>query len=288
MRRFRWPRQKSRRPIKRMRYALIIGINYTRTPELRLRGCINDAIHMRNYLVNQWQYEPQNIVMMNDNRPGQYYPTRANILRQIDALVKRVKAGDRVFVHYSGHGSNVKDLDGDEEDGRDETIYSADGKHITDDVLNKRLARALPQGSFCFCLFDCCHSGTGLDLRYNFVDRSRKRGPRRPLFPGGRYRTRQWQLLQRRRVGRRHINPCDIVMISGCRDDQTSADAYIGGKYQGAMTNAFLKTMRANLNRCTFQKLLKDMTGELKAGNYEQRPQCSTGRRPRLIGRAVF
>ena len=38
-------------------------------------------------------------------------------------------------------------------------------------------------------------------------------------------------------------NTCDVIKISGCRDNQTSADAYINGKFQGALTFGFIKTM---------------------------------------------
>lgn len=35
-----------------------------------------------------------------------------------------------------------------------------------------------------------------------------------------------------------------VTMFSGCRDDQTSADANIGGMSEGAMSWAFLETMK--------------------------------------------
>lgn len=38
-------------------------------------------------------------------------------------LVQGAQPNDALFFHYSGHGGQAKDLDGDEDDGYDETIY---------------------------------------------------------------------------------------------------------------------------------------------------------------------
>jgi len=64
----------------------------------------------------------------------------------------------------AGHGGQTPDLDGDEEDGLDEVIYSCDKKRIVDDELHEVLVKPLPAGCRLTALFDCCSSGTGLDL----------------------------------------------------------------------------------------------------------------------------
>lgn len=80
---------------------------------------------------------------------------------------------DSFFFHYSGHGGRVKDLDGDEDDGFDETIYPVDHKmypgesgQIIDDIMHDILVRPLPPGCRLTAVFDSCHSGTALDLPY--------------------------------------------------------------------------------------------------------------------------
>ena len=66
-------------------------------------------------------------------------PTKKNILAGFRILTSRSKPGDCVFVLYSGHGGQTEDLDGDEEDGMDETMIPVDfqtaGQIIDDDVL---------------------------------------------------------------------------------------------------------------------------------------------------------
>ncbi|ORZ30868.1 peptidase C14, caspase domain-containing protein, partial [Catenaria anguillulae PL171] len=68
----------------------------------------------------------------------------------------------------------------------------------------------------------------------------------------------------------------DVIAFSGCRDDQTSADAHISGNFTGAMSFALIKTLSENPN-CTYTDLLKGMRTTLK-GKYTQIPQLSAGR----------
>lgn len=74
-----------------------------------------------------------------------------------------------LFFHFSGHGGQTKDLDGDEEDGYDDVIYPVDYSQvgfIVDDQLHDIMIRPLLPGVRLTALMDCCHSGTGLDLPY--------------------------------------------------------------------------------------------------------------------------
>merc|ERR1712020_719073 len=76
---------------------------------------------------------------------------------------------DSMFFHYSGHGSQTYDSDGDEVDGNDETIcpvdYNSAGQ-IVDDEMNAILVQQLPRGARLTAIFDSCHSATALDLPY--------------------------------------------------------------------------------------------------------------------------
>lgn len=65
-------------------------------------------------------------------------------------------------------------------------------------------------------------------------------------------------------------------MFSGCRDDQTSADANIAGSFVGAMSWSFLESMRRFGNQ-TYLQILQNTRGLLKASRYSQVPQLSVG-----------
>ena len=141
--------------------ALLIGINYTSDPDLTLNGCINDALLMRNVLIDAYSYERENIVLMRDDGQESYpIPNRANIIENLRTLCTLTKETDELWIHYSGHGTFVRDTNSDEVDGYDEVIVPIDYKTtaaIGDDELRSILENA--KGTV-FITQDCCNSGT--------------------------------------------------------------------------------------------------------------------------------
>jgi len=250
-----------------MKKALQIGINYIGT-DSELKGCINDVLNMKRYLLAEG-YLPENIrVMTEASENPLMIPTAANIMREIKSLVAGATSTTELFFNYSGHGGSIRDMSGDETDKKDETIcpldYQKSGQ-ITDDMLRMYLIDPLPVGSKITCLFDSCHSGTVMDLKYNWVGSS--------TIPGA------YSMV----VSRAKVTNCKSICISGCRDEQTSADAYIAGKNQGAMTYAFLTSIEENKKkrkRPSHKELIEDMGQNLRNKKYEQVPQMSSGREP--------
>ncbi|SJL15120.1 uncharacterized protein ARMOST_18604 [Armillaria ostoyae] len=126
-------------PVQRFRRkkALCIGINY-RGQRHELRGCINDARHIRDFLIRFWDYKEEDIVMLTDDSTDpRRRPTRRNVIEAMLWLVEDARPNDSLFFHYSGHGGQTRDKDGDEVDGYDEVIFPVDFKqngHIVDDV----------------------------------------------------------------------------------------------------------------------------------------------------------
>ncbi|KAK0475417.1 caspase domain-containing protein [Armillaria novae-zelandiae] len=144
----------------RRKRALCIGINYS-DPKHALRGCIEDVKNICGILQENG-YE--DITVLTDSKEK---PTRSNILDALSRLFRDAQPNDSLFLHYSGHGDQILDTDGDEIDGQDERIVGCDGFGITDDELHKML-QSLPSGCQLTALFDSCHSGTILDLPYTF------------------------------------------------------------------------------------------------------------------------
>jgi hypothetical protein len=85
------------------------------------------------------------LILMDD---GQHHaPTKKNITDAFHRITQYSRAGDVVFIHYSGHGGRVKDLDGDEDDGYDETLIPVDFKsagQILDDDIYRDVVKAMP------------------------------------------------------------------------------------------------------------------------------------------------
>lgn len=150
------------------RRAILIGINYT-GQQGELRGCHNDAGNIKKYLIDNEGFKEKDMLILMDD--GQHHqPTRKNIMDAFTRITQYSKAGDTVFIHYSGHGGRVRDDSGDEEDGYDETLIPVDFKtagHILDDELFNSLVKKMPKDVHVTVLMDCCHSGTVLDLPYN-------------------------------------------------------------------------------------------------------------------------
>jgi len=67
----------------------------------------------------------------------------------------------------------------------------------------------------------------------------------------------------------------DVIMFSGCKDNQTSSDTKINNVSTGAMSYAFIKAVMTN-NNLTYLQLLKETKKHLV--NFSQKPQLSSGR----------
>jgi len=149
--------------------AVLIGINYV-GQQGELRGCHNDVIMMRKYIEEQG-FSPSNTrVLMDDGEHES--PTLANILAAFAWITDNAKPGDALFVHYSGHGGSVADSNGDERDGKDETLIPVDFRtagQLSDDLILANLVLEVPRNAVLTVVIDACHSGTVLDLPYSFV-----------------------------------------------------------------------------------------------------------------------
>ena len=273
--------------------AVFVGIAYKGT-EQALQGCINDQERLYEF-IKRLAPDCETRVLCDDEPAAMSVdgpPTRANIL---DAI-RWLREGQQLWCSYSGHGSWQTDRSArsDEADNRDETIVPVDYQtagQIVDDELRRELVDRLVDGARLTAVFDCCHSGTVLDLHCTFLDDSKYIGAKsvrriREYVPS------QWRrrLIYERHEGAKPTQNSDVCMWSGCRDTQTSADAQISGKYAGAMTHAFLHfadntqpghAMRANYAADPVHSpanLLQDMNGWLNVSKYDQRPQLSFGR----------
>ncbi|CAG8566839.1 1211_t:CDS:2, partial [Acaulospora colombiana] len=243
--------------------ALLIGINYVGS-EYQLKGCFNDVNRIKKLLINHYDFKESDIVTLMDDNPADSgkIPTRENIIRHIKKLLEDPQK------HDSGHGSQLADEDGDEEDGFDETILPLDWKvkgQIIDDELHSLLVDPLPPGVRLTVVFDSCHSGTVLDLPFVYSTRGKiKRTPiilkdvQGLINAGLKYihgdfegikdsmRSLVTETVSGLKIRRKNIetksSPADVIMFSGCKDEQTSADANESGFATGAMSYALVKS----------------------------------------------
>lgn len=192
------------------KYALLVGCNYIGT-DYELNGCINDAIMLRKYLIDKRGYSPENITMLRDDNEIFSKPTKQNIVNGLNNLIKKANDDNttkEIFFAFSGHGTYIKDTGKDERDGKDEVVYTLDDKYLVDDELRTILLK-LDKTVTMYAIMDCCHSGTIVDLPYVYT------------ISGGKVILSENNSTQYKSfLGKK------ICMISGCLDNQTSADAY--------------------------------------------------------------
>lgn len=245
------------------KYALLIGINYIGTSS-QLSGCINDVNNVKNVLIDKFGYSSEDITLMTDYSDTSLRPTKSNILNHLSKIVnlsftrRTQEPVDEIWIHYSGHGSYMRDTSGDEKDGCDETIcpldYSTNG-FISDDELN-RILQKLNQKVRLICLFDSCHSGTIIDLKYKY------------------------NLISKRCDEDNKSNKinCAAICISGCMDNQTSADAYgleNNASFSGAMTSSFLHALKMTHYKGSISQIVLEMRNYLKKNGFSQIPQLT-------------
>jgi hypothetical protein len=240
--------------------ALVIGINYRDHNSGQLNGCINDS----NSLKKSLQRRGYKVTQMNDDmdKKSLHFPSKTNILLALNklALEAHYHRTWRIFISFSGHGTQMKDAGTfDEVDGKDECIVPHDYRNsgcITDDHISEILKK-IPRYTRVFCLFDCCHSGTITDL---------------PFYFDTRYNIRR----EKNVMWKRQFSPT-IVTLSGCLDSQVSYDALINGKYSGAMTHAFLNAI-GNSNFIYAHALHRRVLQELRTRGFPQTPKISTNK----------
>lgn len=225
--------------------ALLIGINYKNT-SAQLNGCINDINDIKNILVDNCSYNEKNVRVLTDETKLQ--PTKKNIEDGIKWLVSNNLQGDTLFFYYSGHGSCVKDVSNDETDGCDEVLVPLDyvkSGVISDDWLFGNMVSKVPLKVTLWAFTDCCHSGTITDLKYNYKSQcALKKGK---FLSSMCYLKDEWTDSFGLSVERSKDVVGNVCLFSGCLDAQTSADAYIGQRYQGAFTHCLKEFIKNNL-----------------------------------------
>ncbi|MFH1076362.1 MAG: caspase family protein [Pseudomonadota bacterium] len=261
--------------------ALLVGINKYKIPGADLNGCLNDVANIRDILLKYFGFSTKEIRVLADDRA-----TKANILKRFEWLVNSAKPGDRLVFHFSGHGSQVVDRDGDElKDKMDEIIcphdMDWDGIFITDDDLGG-IFSGLAKGVNLEVFLDSCHSGTGtreiqgiknLPVELSFMPRF--------LTPPMDIACRMDEDMEIKRL-LKGGNPFKQALFAGCRDNQTSADAYINGGYNGAFTYYLCKHMRDVKGEVSREELLKRIRASLKYNGFSQVPQLECPKAERV------
>ena len=268
--------------------ALLIGINRYKIPGADLRGCVNDVDNLRKALTQYYGFAAKDIKALTD-----LLATKKSMQSEIGKLLKGAKRGDVLLLHYSGHGSNVPDKNGDEADHRDEILCPTDldwKDPLLDDWLRKTFD-PLPAGVNLTVIMDCCHSGSNTRKIQPPDAKSLERYLPSPwdlvaAESGRRLRgTVRGTRAELEKTAKRTKDVVTVnipeVLVTGCRDTQTSADAYIGGSYNGALTYHLVAAIKEKKGQLSCRELHARTLALLKKGEYDQTPQLE-GRKDNL------
>ena len=171
--------------------------------------------------------------------------TFENITNQISQFTSKTKKGDIVYLHFSTHGQPVEDLNGDEEDGWDESIVPIDAyklykkgtyegqKHLTDDLLNKyikKLREKIGPTGFLYVVIDACHAGSSSRANDETV---------RGTNVGFTYNNKVFKPSTSKKSHYRieaSAKQANVLFIEACRPDQVNTEIKVDGKRFGPLS----------------------------------------------------
>ncbi|XOK59671.1 caspase family protein [Paenibacillus elgii] len=217
-------------------YSLHIGLNSVDPQHYsgwdgKLKACEADALDMEK-ISHALNYSNISTLLTAN-------ATLKNVTAEIKKAAEALESGDIFFLSYSGHGGQVPDLNNDESDGTDETWCLYDGQ-LLDDELSE-LWYVFKKDVRVIVLSDSCHSGTvtrarayGLSLDTNFDVQKEIRYRYLPLDIATETfnQNKAYYTMKQQKTTSNNTNiQCTVKLISGCQDNQTSADGDINGLF---------------------------------------------------------
>lgn len=174
--------------------------------------------------------------------------TRDAVIGSIKNAATELVAGDVFFISYAGHGAQIPDTNGDETDGRDETWCLYDGMLIDDEL--QQLWTTFNSGVRILVISDSCHSGTVTRAPTWMTPQDPNAPAERYLDDSISFRTfrthrsfyddiiKMINELLRKQKAAASVTP-NVLLISGCQDNQTSLDGRHNGLFTGTLLSVW-------------------------------------------------
>lgn len=272
------------------RKALFVGINkFEKYPQFTLNGCVNDAKDMSTLYKDMLGFKASEMTVLTDAQA-----TKASIMANLKSMVADAKAGKLGYLVFSlsSHGTQMNDTSGDEPDGMDEAFVpydiaeksgTWDPAHIISDDEFHDLFLQLPANVLLEVYLDTCHSGSGLrgaefglhapKARY-VAPPEHEFGQRSARMRGFRLKRRLSAAAKRpvKGVSDKAVPGAQHTLWTGCKANETSADAYFSGRYNGAFTYYFVKVIRDTKNKLSRKAVIAKMRA-LMSKEFAQNPQ---------------
>ena len=248
---------------KKVKKAMVFSLNDYPGTQNDLQGCNNDSLNWANLLKNKYGFDIYCRITDQD-------ATKANITKYMTDLIINSKPGDILVITYSGHGTSVSDVNGDEIDGKDEAICLYDGFMLDDEI--RVVFDKLPQGVKLTFVSDSCFSGTvtraflNVMNDFNYVSAPKYLPPKDTVDAFAVLGVPSKRPFAYPEEGMNHI------LISGTDDKSYSYDANIGGSACGAFSYYAIKVLQEN-DKLTYADFYKKISAYLPSQKYPQNPQ---------------
>ena len=263
------------------RRALVIGVGEYKDPAWDRINADNDINYVTDMLGD---FHFDDVTVLRNSQA-----TKQSITRAFDSLCNRSDKGDIIYIHFSGHGQRVKDLDGDEEDGYDESWVPYDAyneccaedrgeKHLIDDEVHQMLSslrsKVGEEGQI-LVLVDACHSGKSTRALNGEQPEYVCRGARNEFVPT-------------------HVLSIDTsvtedwILLSACEDYQVNSE--LRKPRVGKLTYC-MYLLRAELPLLSNDELIDRLADMMESadmlGPFPQNP-CYSGNYIKYMGRNIF
>ncbi|MEW6732109.1 MAG: caspase family protein [Acidobacteriota bacterium] len=251
------------------RLALLIGISDYRDRDIKpLAGCENDVLALRELLVTKYRFASANVRVLLSQQAS-----RASILRALDELARRTRAGDEVVLHFSGYSSQLPDENGDEQDRLDETLIAYDTDlrrpqtQLRDDEIGVRLLRM--KQCHVTVIFDSGFAmQTSRTLQLSYGQRKTK-----SLTISAETAARK----QDENIASTVDAPLECLVLSAARSGERVEDGIfsVGGKNvaAGVFTNSLIKVLKRASVNLTYAQAIEQAASEIKAQGFLQEPE---------------
>ncbi|MCP4291010.1 MAG: DUF4384 domain-containing protein [bacterium] len=235
-----------------------------------------DAEAISALLQRRFGFDAENILVLS----GIEETTSAKIITAFEQwLIKATKPGDIVYFHYSGHGTEIPDDNGDEIDGLDECLVPSDyiSRHDgSANIRDDRLADLLDQldsrePASVTLTFDCCYSGT--------ATRGGRQLVRGQSWTGATPAVRRGNADEAKKdagvfLSRTHPTEANYVVLSATSQGQVASETDDGaGGTMGLFTWAFTQAAAEARTDCNYRSLFEQVTNLMLERNRAQTPQ---------------
>jgi len=261
------------------KHALLIGISDYPVRPNGERSWVdlsseNDIKLVKNMLLGQ-EFKLANIVEIVDEKA-----TASNVLSGLDVLLSKLKTGDIVYIHYSGHGQQIADWDSKDypevkyiskdegEDGFDEAfaLYNAPidyfegyrfNEHLIDDQLDyyvSAIENKIGKTGHVVLVLDACHSGSGT----RGSEPTKKRGISTVCAP----KTYKKTYFVDDNKGFKSGEGIKSVFM-GCKDEQVNYEINVNGTGYGSLSYALVEAISNLKDKSSYKNVFDLVYGKL-------------------------